>query len=151
MGELIVVGTLLIIGYVWGSSNETKHYASIKKRERKYFKLPATNFEMAPYPKESILGEALVMGSTVVSIDYFKRFLAGFKMLVGGRLTSYESLIDRARREAILRMKDEARGYDMIINVRVETSTISAGANKAVGSIEVLAYGTAIKVDEARS
>ena len=50
----------------------------------------------------------LVNGSTVVSNDYFKRLLAILRNIFGGRVKAYESLLDRARREAVLRMKDEA-------------------------------------------
>ena len=66
--------------------------------------------------------------------------------LVGGRVTVYESLMDRARREAILRMKEEAGSCDMIINTRLETMTISNTSNKSTGTVELLAYGTAIKL-----
>ena len=38
----------------------------------------------------------------------FKRFLANLRRLIGGRVKSYESILDRARREALLRMKTEA-------------------------------------------
>ena len=84
----------------------------------------------------------------VVSNDYFKRLLAILRNFFGGRVKAYESLIDRARREAILRMKEEAKskGAHMIVNLRLETSTIGRSANKknSVGSIEALAYGTAV-------
>ena len=62
------------------------------------------------------------------------------------RVYSYESLVDRARREALLRMKESIPGAKAIVNVRVETSTIGATANArgAVGSVEALAYGTAL-------
>ena len=138
--------TLLIIGYVVGSFLEEKHYKSIRKRERKYKKIPAVNFQNPP-EGELVSKSKLVKGSTVISIDYFKKFLAGLRLLVGGKLKSYESLVDRARRESILRMKANARGADMILNVRVETSSISKGTAKkgSIGSIEVLAYGTAVK------
>jgi len=44
-------------------------------------------------------------------------------------------------------MKETVPGADMIINVRIETSTIGKNANKRkqIGSVEALAYGTAIK------
>ncbi len=90
------------------------------------------------------------MGSAVISIDYFKRFLAILRNIFGGRIRSYESLVDRARREAILRMKAEAKKNhaDIIINFRMETSTIGRSANQKgqVGSVEALAYGTAISL-----
>lgn len=90
----------------------------------------------------------LVSGNVVVSIDYFKKFLAALKSLIGGRLGSYESLLDRARREAILRMKEDGlkAGGKIILNVRIETASIYKFAENryAVGSVEVFAYGTAI-------
>ena len=67
----------------------------------------------------------------------------------GGKVKSYESLIDRARREALLRMKEEAPDASMIINVRIETSTIGkTSRNKTVGCLEAVAYGTALFLEE---
>jgi uncharacterized protein YbjQ (UPF0145 family) len=63
--------------------------------------------------------------------------------LFGGRVTSFESLLDRARREALLRMKSQAQTMDAryVFNVKYETATIGGSRT---GSIEVLAYGTAL-------
>jgi uncharacterized protein YbjQ (UPF0145 family) len=87
----------------------------------------------------------LVDGSVVISVDYFKRFMANLKNIFGGRVTSYESLLDRARREAILRLKEKAhqQGSKMIINLKLETASISQGRGNTIGSVEVLAYATA--------
>jgi uncharacterized protein YbjQ (UPF0145 family) len=91
----------------------------------------------------------LVTGSVVVSVDYFKRFLAGLRGLVGGEVKSYGTLLDRARREAVLRMKEEAirKGYDAIVNVRLETSRLASGRRdgKGTAGVEMLAFGTAVK------
>lgn len=61
----------------------------------------------------------------------------------------HEPLLDRARREAMLRMTEEARsqGYDAVYNVRLETSRLasSRGDGKGTAGIEMLAYGTAVK------
>ncbi|MGB5413298.1 MAG: heavy metal-binding domain-containing protein, partial [Polyangiales bacterium] len=80
--------------------------------------------------------------------DHFKRFLSGFRMIFGGEIRSYSSLIDRARREAVLRMKESQPDADAFLNTRLETSTISSTAgNEGMGTIEVLAYGTAVHYD----
>lgn len=44
-------------------------------------------------------------------------------------------------------MKEMAKDADLIINTRLETAPIgqSAGRDRRVGSIEAIAYGTAIK------
>ncbi|MBW2399217.1 MAG: heavy metal-binding domain-containing protein, partial [Deltaproteobacteria bacterium] len=90
-----------------------------------------------------------VSGSVVISVDYFKRFLAGLRQFVGGRVKSYETILDRARREAVLRLKEEAAaaGYAAVINVRLETARMANGRNgSGIAGLEVLAYGTGIKL-----
>jgi len=143
--DLIIFLSLLALGYGFGQYAEKKHYRSIIAREKELNKLPAIATKHIPetcYQHDS----TLVMGSVVVSIDYFKRFAAVLRNLVGGRVTSYETLIDRARREAILRMKEDAesRGAEMIFNIKYETSSIYKGRRSSIGSVEVLAYGTAL-------
>ena len=41
-------------------------------------------------------------------------------------------------------MKESVPGADEYINCRMETSTISSGKGKAMGTVEVIAYSTAI-------
>ncbi len=149
MEALVVFFLLLILGYAVGSINEKNHYKSIEEREKKTLPLPVVNMKKVEdilKPGKKIASAELVTGSVVISIDYFKRILASLKNLVGGNVRSYETLIDRGRREAILRMKEAADSPDIIMNLRIETSTIGRSANRnSIGSIEVLAYGTAIK------
>ena len=137
---------LTLVAYGIGTFVEKRHYKSIKKREIESLDLPAVNIEKAPTNKQ-IIGVQMVSGSAVISLDYFKRVVASLRMLLGGRVRTYESLIDRARREAILRMKQSCQ-FDtgIILNVRVETSSIGKSANSKnqIGSIEAIAYGTAI-------
>lgn len=144
MSDLIIFILTLIITYFTGTKLiERRHYNSIKKREREFLNLPAvTSKEIIE--DRPIKEVRLVYGSVVVSIDYFKRFLAGLRNIVGGEVSSYETVLDRARREAILRMKESAKGADIIINTRVETSTIGKTKKGGTGCSEILAYGTAI-------
>ncbi len=144
MIELIVFFILLTLGYFFGQSAEKRHYRSIIEREARYNALPAI---ASRYPPDDInYRQALVTGNTVISVDYFKRFIAALRNLFGGRVTSYETLLDRARRESLLRMKAhaDALGASMVFNVKYETASISKGAGNAIGSVEVLAYGTAL-------
>jgi uncharacterized protein YbjQ (UPF0145 family) len=145
MIELLVLVVLLMVGYGFGRANEARHYASIRERELRYRDVLLFSARFPPEaarPRES----RLVMGNAVVSVDFFKQFVAGLRSLLGGRVTSYESLLDRARREAVLRMKEDAAlsGARAIFNVKFETSSISQGAKNSIGSVEVLAYGTAL-------
>ena len=140
---------LMMLGYLAGSYLEAGHYRRIRARELEMMSMPAVNFRSPPAGWK-IESSVLVTGSVVVSVDYFKRFLAGLRMLVGGRLKSYESLLDRGRREALLRMKEEAsaQGFQAIINVRLETSRIAGSANQGTAGVEILAFGTAVKLAE---
>jgi uncharacterized protein YbjQ (UPF0145 family) len=144
--NLGLVLLFLIIGYLAGTAAEKRHYASITKREKEFLSLPAINLKENPYPDREVSQSRLVSGSVVISVDYFKRFASSLKSLFGGTIRSYETLIDRGRREALIRMKEDALNAHCIINIRIETSSISQNANRknSVGSIEVYAYGTAI-------
>jgi len=142
MTNIIIFLSLLFLGYVFGTLAEKKHYKSIREREEALKFLPTIMLKK-PLDPTSIKEYKLVNGSVVLSIDYFKKFVAGLINLFGGNVTVYETLIDRARREAIVRMKSNASNASEIINIRIETSSISKNT-KSIGSIEVLAYGTAI-------
>jgi len=135
----------IILGYFIGRHLEKKHYISIREREVELAYLPLSVIKR-PLKPELVKQSRLVNGSVVISIDRFKRLLASLRNFIGGNVSAYESLLDRARREAILRMKQDAIGADEIINIRLETSSISKNSRKgSIGSVEVLAYGTALK------
>jgi len=140
---------LLVTTYFIGNGIERRHYRDIRARERKWQRLPAITFRTTPASWQ-VTESGLVNGSVVVSVDYFKRFLAGLRQLIGGRVKSYESILDRARREAVLRLKADAieRGYNAVINVRLETTRMANARRKGEGiaGLEVLAYGTGLKL-----
>lgn len=142
----IIFLVLLALGYFVGRWKERAHFKSIREREAQYADVLAFAVRFPPdvvTPQDC----RLVAGSVVISSDYFKQFVAGLRTLIGGRLSSYESLLDRARREATLRMKEEAHrfGSKLVINVKVESTTVSGGARKGLPAMEVIAYGTALK------
>ncbi len=146
MEQLILLIALITIGYVAGTLAESRHYRSIISRERELLNLPAVTLKDAWEQGADVEKAELVQGSVVVSLDYFKRVLAGLRNIFGGEVGAYETLVDRARREAVLRMKERSRGADIIVNVRIETSSIGKTAENrnTVGSIEAIAYGTAV-------
>lgn len=144
MVEILIFLTLLVVGYITGRIAELRHYRSIRDREDTLRGVAAIATKVLP---PDFRGDTrLVTGSVVVSVDYFKRFVARLRNLFGGRVTTYETLLDRARREAILRMKAKAnaQGATMVFNVKLETASISKGRRDTIGSVEVLAYGTAL-------
>jgi len=143
--EIIVFLVLISLGFVFGRRAESKHYQRIYEKEDQYRDIFISNNRF-PEPQYAHHTTQLVTGNVVISVDYFKVIVAGLRMLVGGRLRSYESLIDRARRESLLRMQQEAKaiGANIIINTKFETSQIAGNAGRGAGAIEVLSYGTAL-------
>lgn len=134
---------LLAIGFFTGRYLERRHYKGLIRRE--------AESDVMVFPGTAIpdgLGrhtQQLVVGSAVISHDYFKGVLSSLRKLFGGNIGAYETLLDRARREAVLRMKSEARALDAdtVVNVKFETTSISKGKNLV--TVEVLAYGTALR------
>lgn len=148
--QLGIFTLLLLTGFVFGRRAEKKHYLSIFEREETLRHIVVTT-EKVPNPDFIRHDFTLVAGSVVISVDYFKVVSAGLRSLVGGRISAYESLLDRARREAVLRMQQQAqeRGAETVINTKFETSRVSGNAGQGLGSMEVLAYGTALIPSEA--
>lgn len=84
-----------------------------------------------------------VKGSTVRSKHLGKDILASLRTLVGGEIPEYTEMLGEARAEAERRMVAEATqlGADAVLCVRYTTSAVMQNA------AEILAYGTAVKLD----
>jgi uncharacterized protein YbjQ (UPF0145 family) len=138
---------LLAIGWFAGRAAEKRHFRELAEVEASLRDILVFNERRLPQDR-AFAGGTLVVGSVVIAEDYFKRIAAGLRGLVGGRITVYESLLDRGRREAIVRMKQEARrlGATMILNVRLETASMSEdqSGRAPMFSAEFIAYGTAL-------
>ena len=147
---LILLVVPVLLGFFIGSSREKSHYESILKREKQFLELPAVPSKNVVETGREIVDAKLVTGGVVISVDAFKRILIGLRGFFGGRVSAYESLVDRARREAVLRMQEMAQGADLIINLRIETASVGQGASRggnrrqSIHSVEMFAYGTAI-------
>lgn len=132
---------LLVLGYLFGRVAEKRHFKQLIEREANSKELPviATRYP----PEDRVYRQQLVTGNVVIAADYFKVFLAGLINIFGGRVTPFESMLDRARRESILRMKDEATKLDAayVFNIKFDTTRIATGR---LAAMEVLAYGTAM-------
>jgi uncharacterized protein YbjQ (UPF0145 family) len=100
-----------------------------------------TNIETIP-GKNIIEHFGLVSGNTIRAKHVGRDIMASFKNLVGGELKGYTQLLQESRRQAIDRMKEQARqlGANAIVNVRLSTSSVAQGA------AELYAYGTAVRV-----
>lgn len=144
--ELLWLVLPVLVGLIIGNILERRHFASIRAREAALQTRVFTYNENNIPAGTDVAQLRLIAGSVVISVDAFKRLAAKLHSFFGGRLTAYESLMDRARREAILRMREKADavGATMIFGVRLETSAINDGDPKRTTGLELIAYGTAV-------
>ena len=130
-----------------GSHIEKKHYEDIKRREVALYKKPCISFSKKTINPARVANAQLVSGAVVVGCDSFKAFVAELKNFFGGDLSVYEPVLDRGRREAILRMREYALALDadVVINTKIETVVLDPFENTQNPRVSIIAYGTAIK------
>lgn len=150
MELLIKLGVFLVlvtIGYWRGRRNEREHLRQLAAEEDAVADVLvfATRY---PPPSAQVLDPLLVSGSAVIASDYFRFFVAGLRKIVGGNYRAYEQLLERGRRQAMVRLKQsaKARGANRVFNVRITTSRISNSRGGEATQVEVLAVGTAFVV-----
>lgn len=102
--------------------------------------LVTTTEAVAGRPVIATLGT--VTGSVVWSKHFGRDIMAGLKTLVGGEIRGYTEMLVEARSVATNRMMEQAKalGADAVICTRFATSTLMQGM------IEVIAFGTAVKL-----
>ena len=103
--------------------------------------LTTTTFELPGYRVTKSLG--VVRGIIVRSRSIVGNIGAGLQSLIGGNITIYTSLCERAREDAYNQMLAHAgqMGANAVIGVRYDATEISSGIT------EVLCYGTAVFVE----
>ena len=101
-----------------------------------------TSIELSGYQITEHLG--VVRGITVRSRSLLGNIAGGLQTLMGGRISIYIELCEKAREEAFQYLIQHAaeRGANAIINMRYDANEVLDGVT------EVLAYGTAVKVEK---
>ncbi len=138
-GPLLI---LFVVGWFFGARHERQHLARLAVAEKELSHIIIST-ERFYQPKMAVNSQGeLVLGSVVIAQDYFKMVIARVLSLFGKNLTTYETLLDRARREALVRMRlqAQAKGYNHIYGLRLEVSNI----NQLGSMVEAIAYGTAV-------
>jgi len=90
-----------------------------------------------------ILG--LVRGNTIRARHLGRDISAALRTIVGGEVDEYTKVIAESREQALDRMLEQAvaLGADAVVQVRFSSAQVMQGA------AEVLAYGTAVKLEPA--
>lgn len=86
----------------------------------------------------------IVRGIVVRTPSIGKAFLGEFKSIAGGNIAEYSEVCEAARHEAFTQMVAHAReiGANAIVGMRYDATEFMQGAT------EVLAYGTAVTVEQ---
>jgi len=105
-------------------------------------KLVTTAFTLPGYTVIENYG--LARGVTVRSRDILTNIGASFRAMAGGKIGAYVKLCENAREEAYTELvaHAEAMGANAIIGFRYDANDIMDGIT------EVLAYGTAVRVEK---
>lgn len=132
---------LITLGYFVGRVLENRHLAELDRREAATASVVLVDVKTLPAGMEAADG-SLVMGEVVIASDYFKTFAASLRNIVGGEVKSFQTMLSRARREARLRMVEQAQalGSELVVNVRFEWSAVGP----QLPSAEIFCYGTAV-------
>lgn len=143
--SILFGAVLILVSLVVGHIIETLHFRKLAQQEREFEYMLVTNLKTIP-PQAAHAGAVIVVGEAVIATDYFKVFAAGIRNLFGGEMKSLVTLQNRARRQATLRMLEDAKRYGAkaVWNIRYETATIQGQENQKTGGVEIIAYGTAL-------
>jgi uncharacterized protein YbjQ (UPF0145 family) len=123
------------LGFFVGGATERSHFKRLEEREHATNNIFVTQLKSFP---GQVVGSGqppqLLFGEVVIASDYLKNFLGSLRNLFGGEVRSYQRLLERGRREALLRVVEQAQdaGYNAVCNVRYETADI--GGNNSSNS-----------------
>lgn len=146
--QLAIFLFLILLGWIAGRTAERRHLRSLQRRERQVAHMVVSDIKSFPGGADTQAGATIVLGEVVIATDYLKSFLARIRKILGGELRSYESLMQRARREAMVRMLEQARemGYDAVCNLRLDPSDIGGATQRRRSvMVAICATGTAYK------
>lgn len=159
MGDLIIVliyfgGPLFMLGIAFfaGNSIAKKHNKRMEDRQLVVAHIRTTDLRSFIHPQSGSAPPELLCAEITLGIDHFRGFLGKLKNIFGGEVKSYQMTLDRARREAILQVVEQAHaaGMNAVANLRLEFVDISGNANmaKKASMVTILAYGTGYRSNQ---
>ncbi|MCY4657749.1 MAG: YbjQ family protein [Gammaproteobacteria bacterium] len=103
--------------------------------------ISATTETIPGYNVVEVLG--IARGNVVRARAIGKDIMANLRSVVGGEIHEYTQLVAQSREHSVDRMQENAAemGANAVIGVRFTTSVMMNG------SAELLAYGTAVKIE----
>ena len=127
------------------------HGALLENEKKEGSTLQDENYLSTSSQMDSMSAQSstLLHVSICVGPSIGQMFFMWIKGLFGGRLHSYDVVLDYGRREVLLRLKRQAQqlGCSSIQNIRIETSMVQFAKNNKSkqASVEFLAFATGIR------
>lgn len=138
-----------LVGILGGRISEYRHLRSLERREEESSDVIVTQLKSFPAATGSDQTPTIVHAETVIASDYLKTFFSKIRGIFGGEIRSFQRMLERSRRETLLRLIESARnqGYNAICNVRLETADVGGGTmtrgKKAMPMASILGSATA--------
>lgn len=141
----IVLGTFLFIMGL-GAFVQHHHLKDLDMLEKEYAYLPMNNHNKPLRGGFRPKYIEVISASCVIGPSAYNLLMRIPKMIFGGEVADYAKVAQRARREALIRLKKKAHDADEIINVKIDTVPmhVTDSNEEPVYAIGVLAYGTAL-------
>ncbi len=153
--SFVIFFFLISLGLIVGSTIERKHFRDLQARETACSDVFVTQIDNFPLASPANQPPMMLIADTVIATDYLKTFLAGLRNLFGGEMRGYGRMVERARRESLLRLVEaaKARGYNAICNVRLDMVDIGGAASSSqkknvMAAIQATATAYVAQVDE---
>lgn len=159
MEQIFVFGiplVLLAIGLFVGGHMERRHFRSLEQREAATRDMIVTQVRSYPGYVPGEKPPQIIFAEVVIATDYLKTFLARLRNFFGGQVGSYQTMLVRARREAALRVLEQAhrQGYNAVCNIRLETADVGGNSvtqgKKGMVMAAILASATAYHAEAGR-
>ena len=143
----------LALGLFAGGYTERRHLRNLTEREAANGDFLVSQLKCFPQAVAGSTPPMFLSGEAVIATDYLKSFLSGLRKIFGGELRGYQSLLSRARREALQRVVEQARdrGYNAVCNVRYESADVGGNSKaRKVAMVAIMATATAYHHSEPR-
>lgn len=152
----VTVGGFLLfmsLGFFFGRRAERQHFKYLRWRESLLEDVIATQMKSYLAPAPGGKTPKLIVAETVIASDYLKSFLARLRNIFGGEVKSFETLLERGRREVTAQLKEQAvaDGYNAICNVRLNTASVGGMSARAAAMASVIGWATAYESSLAKT
>ena len=142
---LLFITIPLILGWIIGGTRERQHLRQLQSREEQFRSSVIVTQSKVLLSPNSKLVPCLLTAEVVIATDYLKSYLTSWRSFFGGEVRSYRTILERARREATMRMVEEAHrsGYNAVANVRLETADLGGASSGRKGAAMAAIVATA--------